>query len=379
MRVDRNMELKWENMLKGIAAQVGWLRTGPTAQLEKARALLDYPPPTRIFLVGCGDSHYCGLATRLAFERWTGIATEALEALEFSRYAVDHAPSGSWVICVSNSGRVARTVEAALFARRRGLLPVALTYQPTSRLSESSAVTIDFGYEDVGFGPGTLSFMASLTGLYVVALRAGELAGRLRPEEANQLLSAIAAHADVVDATIRECQSAAAGLGAEIPAGSPVHILGGGPNYGTALFGMAKLIEAAALPAVGQELEEWAHEQYFCTREGTFGVVIAPPGASTDRAREQLKAIRDVGGTAIAVCEPGDSVTTALADRVLPVPGLGDEALSPLACCVPLELLAYHYATSKGTTMLGFDDPNRMAVNFRQIFGSRIPAHGGGH
>lgn len=375
MRVDRDVELKWENMLRGISAQVGWLRAGPTGQLEKARRRqLPQVPPPRIYLVGCGDSHYCGLATRLAFERWTGIATEALESLEFSRYAVEFAPTGSWVVCVSNSGRVTRTVEAAIFARRRGLVSLALTYDPGSRLAESSDVTIDFGYEDVGFGPGTLSYMASLTGLYAVALRAAELAGRLDARSADAQLATITSYADVVDETIASCQPPASALGASMPPGAPLHIMGGGPNYGTALFGMAKFIEAAALAAVGQELEEWAHEQYFCTGPGTFAVVIATPGASIDRAREQLRAIRDVGGTAIAVCEPADSETTALAEHILPVPRLGDEALSPLACCVPLELLAYQYAISKGTTMLGFDDPNRMEVNFRQIFGSQIPA-----
>ena len=156
-----------------------------------------------------------------------------------------------------------------------------------------------------------------------------------------------------------------------------VCIVGGGPNYATALFGMAKFIEAAAYPAVGQELEEWAHEQYFCTKPGTYTVVIAPPGAATDRAREQLRAVRDVGGTAIAICASDDSETSALANFVLPVVGSGDEALSPIAYCTPLELFTYHFAISKGATMLGFDDANRMEVNFRQIFGSHIPAENG--
>jgi len=377
LRVDRNVELKWENMLKGISAQVGWLRTGPAAQLAKARLGLQHEPPPRIYLVGCGDSHYSGLAARLAFERWTGIPTEALESLEFSRYTVDYAPAGSWAVCVSNSGRVTRTVEAAIFARRRGVVPIALTYDTDSLLAQNSEVTLDFGYEDVGFGPGTLSYMASLTGLYAVALRAAELAGTLTQKAADGQLAAIAAQADAVEATLESCRPVASQLGESVPAGAPVHIIGGGPNFGTALFGMAKFIEAAAVPAVGQELEEWAHEQYFCTRPGTYTVVIAPPGAATDRAREQLRAVRDVGGTAIAICTADDSETAALADYVLRVVGAKDEALSPIAYCTPLELFAYYFAINKGATMLGFDDPNRMEVNFRQIFGSHIPAENG--
>ena len=36
---------------------------------------------------------------------------------------------------------------------------------------------------------------------------------------------------------------------------------------------------------------------------------------------------------------------------------------------IPLELLAYHYASSRGLTMLGFDDESRRSLNYHQIFG----------
>jgi len=133
---------------------------------------------------------------------------------------------------------------------------------------------------------------------------------------------------------------------------------------------MAKFIEAAAYPAVGQEHEEWAHEQYFCTQPGTTTFVVAPPGASIDRAREQLQAIRDVGGQAVAICDPADGETTSLADAILPIQASGDELLSPLVTPVPLELVALGFAQRLGRTMLGFDDDRRRAINFRQIFGS---------
>src|SRR2546422_10303055 len=121
MRVGDGIELRWENMLAGIRQQPAWLERGPGELLEEARHLLDGPPPPRIYLAGCGDSRYAGLAVRLAFERWSGIPTQALPALEFSRYELELAGRGSWAICVSNSGKVARTVEAAAEARRRGL------------------------------------------------------------------------------------------------------------------------------------------------------------------------------------------------------------------------------------------------------------------
>jgi glucosamine--fructose-6-phosphate aminotransferase (isomerizing) len=371
VRVDAESELRWENMLAGIHAQPTWLDHGPAALLEAARALLDGAPPAAVYLVGCGDSHYCGLAAEHAFEAWSGIPTRALSSLEFSRYAVERAPAGSLAVCVSNSGRVARTVEAAVVARLRGLRAIAVTYAADSSLAEAAGLTLPYRYDDPGFGPGTISYLASLVAVYALGLRCGELSGALGRERADGLAAEIAALAGPAARTISAADRPAADLAAGTGLETPIRILGGGPSFGTALFGRAKLIEAARVSAEACELEEWAHEEYFCTGPGTLTFVVAPSGASADRAGEQLQAIRDVGGTAVAVC-PAESPLSGLADCVLPVAGDPVEELSPLLTCIPLELFAYHFASARGLTMLGFDDEHRREINFRQIFGSRI-------
>src|SRR3981081_3424915 len=101
MRMDK-LELKWEHMLAGIIAQPDYLRQRSVGPVEHAATQLALNRPSRMCLVGCGDSHYAGLATRFAFERWTGVPTEALESLEFSRYAVHSAPPDALVVAVSN-------------------------------------------------------------------------------------------------------------------------------------------------------------------------------------------------------------------------------------------------------------------------------------
>src|SRR5947209_19263442 len=127
MRMDK-LELKWEHMLAGITAQPAYLGGHAAAQLHAVASELPLSRPSRVYLVGCGDSHYAGLATRFAFERWSGIPTEALESLEFSRYAIESAPADALVVAVSNSGRVVRTVECARLARERGISSIGLTY-----------------------------------------------------------------------------------------------------------------------------------------------------------------------------------------------------------------------------------------------------------
>jgi glutamine---fructose-6-phosphate transaminase (isomerizing) len=359
MRTGHESELRWEAMLKGIEMQADWLRHGPQELVEDARRLLDGPPPPRIYLAGCGDSHYAGLGARLAFERWSGIPTQAVESLELSRYELELEPAGSWAVCVSNSGRVVRTVEAAAEARRRGLHAIGVTYDPESRLAAAAETTLAFRYDDPGFGPGTISYVASLAALYALAVRAAELAGRSVDPDFQ---------ADAAAETLALAAPAAEQLAQRLPDGAKIDFLGGGPSLATAFFGRAKMIEAAHSPGGAHELEEWAHEEFFCTAPGVTTVVVAPPGASEDRAVEQLEAARKVGAETVAVCPP-DALAAAAADLVLPVAAGTPEELTPLTYCVPLELLAYHYASTRGLTMLGFDDEARRSLNYHQIFG----------
>src|SRR4051812_14928886 len=348
-------------MLAGVRQQAGWLAHGPRELLEQARELLTGPPPPAIYLTGCGDSHYAGLATRHAFESWSGIPTQALPALELSRYDVAFAPAGAWVVCVSNSGKVVRTVEAAAAARERGLTTIGVTYDAGSRLAESAEVVLPYSYADPGFGPGTISYVASQGALYALAIRAAELAGR------DASVDSVEAQGEAAKRTLELADPVAEHLGRETPEQTKIDVVGGGPSLGTAWFGRAKMIEASHGLGGAHELEEWAHEEFFCSGPGTMTVVVAPPGASHDRAVEQLAAARATGATAVAVC-PADAPAAAAADHVLPVADGTPEELSPLTYCIPLELLAYHFASSKGLVMLGFDQEWRRELNFRQIF-----------
>lgn len=370
-----NMDLKWQNMLAGIEAQVPFIRQSPHVIYQQVREKLALKQaPARVYLVGCGDSWYCGLGTRLAFEAWAGVPTEAIQALEFSRYYAAYAPQDSLVIGVSNSGRVIRTIEAVMRARARGMKTIAGTSALDSRIAQEAELAIDLGYAERRFAPGTSSYMASLLLEYCIALHVAEAGGRMTSAQVKAKLDEIAAEADGMQKTIDADKPILEKLGEQAKLSDKLIFIGGGPNYGTAFFSMAKVFEAARVHAAGQELEEWAHEQYFVTGPDTYTFVIAPPGASVDRAREQLWAANEMGSTTVAICDAQDMETAKLARVHVPTYGGADEALSPLAYCIAGELFAFFYAATKNLTMLGFDNPRVKEVNFQQIFHSQLVA-----
>jgi glucosamine 6-phosphate synthetase-like amidotransferase/phosphosugar isomerase protein len=366
-------KIDWANMRRAIDAQVALLAEVPAALYKSSEDLLLGDVPGSVYLTGCGDSFYCGMAARYAVCAWSGLQAESIGALEFARYAIRDAPREALLVAVSNSGEVARTVEAVMYAQQAGLATLGISYKGSSRLAQHAAESLIYSYPDAGFGPGTLSYTASLLALLVTGMRLGERTGRGNLESSSRRVEALSDLSKPARDTIGAAEEAAIGLADALSSAATSFYLGAGPNLGTAHFAMAKMIESCGHNAVPQELEEWAHEQFFCTKKGTFTTVLAPPGASLGRAREQLQAIRDMDGTSIVVCDVADLATQALADHVFPVYGSAPELISPVLYALPLQVLAYHAGIASGKAMLGFDDAWRREVNMRQILGSNIP------
>src|SRR5438445_744992 len=196
------IDLAWANMIAGIEAQEPYLREAPFVLYEQLKRLAISERPSRVYLTGCGDSWYCGMATRFAFEEWAGIATEPSQAMEFSRYLVHHAPTDALVVAISNSGRVSRTIEAVKRADQRGIETLAGTADMASGIARAARFAVDLGYAERRFAPGTSSYLASLVLLYCLAVRLGELGGRLGPAAARAKLEEISELAQAMRETI---------------------------------------------------------------------------------------------------------------------------------------------------------------------------------
>ncbi len=368
-----NIDLKWQNMLAGIRAQVSFIRKSPSVIYENIKAELKLSKaPEKIYLTGCGDSWYCGIATRFAFEEWADIPTEASQAMDFSRYLVQYAPPNALLIAVSNSGRLARTIEAVVQAKKSGIKTIGATSNMESGLAKEADHVIDLMYSERRFAPGTSSYMASMVVEYCLAIYLAELKGVFSKNQVDQKLSEISSLAAPMEKTIDANLGIMESLVKEADIKNQCVFIGAGPNYGTAFFSMAKVIEATRTPAVGQQMEEWAHIQYFFTNENTLTFVIAPPGNNVDRAREQMYAIKAMKSKCIAICHAEDELIKGETDVIAPVFGEVDEVLSPILYCVPAELFAFHNAVHHNLAMLGFDDPKVKEVNWRQIFDSKI-------
>lgn len=134
-------------------------------------------------------------------------------------------------------------------------------------------------------------------------------------------------------------------------------MVGSGPSYGTALFSAAKVIEAAGILAMGQDLEEWWHVERFAYPVDMPVFVIAPPGRSYWRAGDLAATARALGRRVIAVTHKDDTEVTRHAHSVLPVQGEAREEFSPLLYPLFASDVASYLAARLGRSLFQGDRP----------------------
>jgi fructoselysine-6-P-deglycase FrlB-like protein len=313
----------------------------------------------RLVLTGCGDSAFAGQAMQLCLARHTGAEVRAVHALDLCRYEPGVLDAASAVICVSYSGKVGRTIEAAARARELGALTIGLTASDATPLAGAVERVLPLPVPTEGLSPGTSTYVAMLASLAELAARWGG-SETLRPA-----LDEVAA---LAERTLRACAEPARAVGRSLAGQRWVCLVGGGPNVASARFGAAKLIESAQVLGTAQNIEEWAHQEYFVTEPGTPVIVVGPDGASADRARDLLAELEGLGARAIVVGEDD------AAD--LPIAAGLPEELTPLLAALPLSLLAFALAELTGKRSYNFRSSEAERRHYETIHrpGAETPA-----
>jgi len=356
--------LKPEVMIRQVEGLAGDLRalTGPFAQ--QIRTILtpsEWRAVNKVYLTGDGDSYHASCAAEMAFETIADDACTPMSAQRFLDYGAAWmratAPHQPLVIATSASGGTKRVVQAIERAKEHGALTVALTGTPNSAVTQAAdrAIVVELPRKERT--PGIRTYQASLLGMFLVAIQSGETRNKFSQQEADSLRQELVVLADAVDATTtaikKRCREVA-----DMIADTPTMVMAGsGPSYGTALFSAAKVIEAAGIFAIGQDLEEWWHVERFAYPLDMPIFVIAPPGRSYWRAGDLAATARALGRRIIAVTHKDDTDVTRHAPVTLPVHGEVREEFSPLLYHLFTDYVACYLAERLGRSPFQSDRP----------------------
>ncbi len=315
-------------VLTGLLGRAAELRAFARDHLKTGRG-------GRLYALGCGDGWFAARAAALAAAP-AECAYEARGALPFLVYDAPRIGPADRVLIISMSGQVDRTLEAAEAAHARSAPVALLTNGAGGRLGALGLPR--FSLEVEGLAPflcGTSSYTATLLALFIA------LAREERTVEAAlvALIENLDGLMDTAESRIEPFKRAFAGA----------RFLSSGVNSASADYGAAKLVELTRLPAWSDDIEEFAHRQFWNADPEELVVYLAGNPAVAGFADHSAEALGEMGFTTLALEAAGCAVPAARHRIALP---RIDEALSPLAMAVPLQLLGYHLAVASGL------DPN---------------------
>ena len=309
----------------------------------------------RVTLVACGTAHYACMVGKYLIEQIAGLPCEVDLASEY-RYRRPVVGAHTLVIPVSQSGETADTLAALREGKSRGARVLAVCNTRDSAIArESHDVLYTIAGPEIGVA-STKCFTAQLLALYLIALKLGISRKTLGADELREAVTNLRRLPRIVEKTLA--------LDGEIRAIAQRYFratnflfLGRGIMFPIALEGALKLKEISYIHAEGYAAGEMKHGPIALIDQNMPVVVIANRSPVYEKMISNLEQVRARDGQVIAIASEGDEGIGDKADAVIRIPELG-EHLTALIATIPVQLLAYHIATLKGTDV---DQPRNLA------------------
>ncbi|MFO0450504.1 MAG: glutamine--fructose-6-phosphate transaminase (isomerizing) [Pseudomonadota bacterium] len=307
-------------------------------------------------IVACGTSWHAGSVARYFIEQicrlpcWVDIASEF-------RYRDPVVPKNTLFVTISQSGETADTLAALRLAKQRGYLSsLAICNVPESSLvRESELVMLTRAGPEIGVA-STKAFTTQLAalGMLVVALgkhhgmdaeREGNLVKRLTeiPRLIEETLS--------LDPVIQE-------LAKKFVTKNHALFLGRGALAPVAMEGALKLKEISYIHAEAYAAGELKHGPLALVDADMPVVVVAPNNDLLEKLKSNLQEVRARGGELYVFADPESGIEPSDGVNVITMPKHVSYFQAPAIYTIPLQLLAYHVATLKGTDV---DQPRNLA------------------
>ncbi len=309
----------------------------------------------RIALVACGTASYACMVGKYMIEQIAGVPCEVDLASEF-RYRSPILDPSCLVVPVSQSGETADTLAALREGREQGARVLAITNTRESSIArESDDVLYTHAGPEIGVA-STKCFMSQLVALYLLALKLAAVRGRLGADELRERMRDLQRLPRMVEQTL-DLDEKIEEVAHKYFRATDFLFLGRGIMFPIALEGALKLKEISYIHAEAYAAGEMKHGPIALIDENMPVVVVANRGPLYDKVVSNLEQVRARDGQVIALASAGDEEIAAKANDVIYVEDLG-EFLTPALAVVPLQLLAYHVATRKGTDV---DQPRNLA------------------
>jgi len=309
----------------------------------------------RVYVVGCGTARYAAEVGAQLIQSWAGLPASSQIGSEM-RYSPPPIDDKTLVISVSQSGETADTLAPQKLASERGAVIVVVTNVVGSALTrEADAVCYLQAGPEVAVA-STKAFVTQVVVLEMIALHLAGLRGTLserRRRSFGLALRDLPGQAAEVLKLAPQVKKLAQRWGTV----RDVMFVGRALGFPVAMEGALKLKELSYVHAEGYAAGELKHGPIALLDPHTPLVAIATRSATYEKVVSNVAEVHAREAPVVAVATVGDEMIDRYAQDVLYVPETPEE-MAPVIAIIPLQLLAYEVAVSRGTDV---DQPRNLA------------------
>lgn len=308
-----------------------------------------------IYLIACGTAWHAGVAARYMLQEY-GVPALAEVASEFRYSTVNAVGENDVVLLISQSGETADTLAAAKAAKKQGAKVVSVVNVVGSSLTRVSDANIyTYSGPEIAVA-STKVYLGQLTALTLLVLELLRLKGKLSQAELDSKVKELEDIPAKID-TILDNRERLKELAEMLEKTEDYFYIARRLNYPTAMEGALKLKEISYLHAEAYPGGELKHGPLALMEDKVCVVAINPDDELKKKMASNIQEVRSRKAKILELTEGENFAISNGADIKLTLPKT-DPLLTPLTLVVPLHLLAYYVALSKG---LDIDKPRNLA------------------
>ena len=309
----------------------------------------------KIYIVACGTAYHAGLVGKFYIEKLVRKLVEVDLASEF-RYRNPIVDDKTLVIVISQSGETLDTLAALKEAKELGAKTLAVTNVVGSSIAREAEFVIHTAAGPEIAVASTKAYTTQLISMFMLALYMAQILKSIPAEEIERLIKLLKKIPAQISETLSDVEPIKT-FAQMYGFNDDVFYIGRSLDYCVALEGALKLKEISYIHAEAYASGELKHGTLALIVEGVPVIALATQKSVYEKTLSNIKEVKARDAIVIGIAAAGNTSLEKYLDHVIFVPET-DELLIPLLAVVPLQLLAYYAAITRGCDV---DKPRNLA------------------
>ena len=312
----------------------------------------------QVQIIACGSSYNAGLVAKYWLEDIAKIPCNVEVASEY-RYRRPILLNNTLFVTISQSGETADTIEALKLAKKinANFFTLCITNSAESSLTRLSDLTfLTHAGPEIGVA-SSKAFTTQLVAMALLTCSIGKLHNSLNKTQEKDIVDGLKKLPGLInEALLQEIQIKI--LARRFKDKNSALFLGRGTMYAIAMEGALKLKEISYIHAEAYPAGELKHGPIALIDKDIPVIAIAPNDELLSKLKSNLQEVKSRGSQMIVFEDENSKVQAMEAMEVIQITSNLGRITAPIIFTIPLQLLSYHIALTKGTNV---DKPRNLA------------------